>query len=336
MDKNQTTIFQVGKTYTNDQIRFSLGVENLGGIRPSVDEKKNLRYVAIMTSAEESEKRFYENPYLDRIENDILIYTAQGRSGDQEITGRNKRLLEQYQTPIPFYGFANIGKQNYRFLGLLELLRHYQELQIDKQKATRKVWVFEFRIHQEPNVIPINLASEITAEFWRKSHEQQSLVEEEREIVEDIEETKTFTPSLVEVEDLRARLLQIPPYNFEHLVKEVMKANEFRDVSVTAASGDGGIDINAYVKDSNDFFAGTHVQVQVKRWRHSVGRVEINNFRGALSITAKGIFVTTGFFTRAALIEARHDYKPSITLIDGIKLSSILIRSKINPQSFSQ
>ncbi len=336
MDKNQTTIFQAGKTYTNDQIRFSLGVENLGGIRPSVDEKKNLRYVAIMTSAEESEKRFYENPYVDRIENDILIYTAQGRSGDQQITGRNKRLLEQYQTPIPFYGFANVGKQIYRFLGLLELLRHYQELQIDKQKTTRKVWVFEFRIHQEPNVVPINLASEITAEFWRKSHEQQSLVEEEREIVEDIEETKTFTPSLVEVEDLRARLLQIPPYNFEHLVKEVMKANEFRDVSVTAASGDGGIDINAYVKDSNDFFAGTHVQVQVKRWRHSVGRVEINNFRGALSITAKGIFITTGFFTRAALIEARHNYKPSITLIDGTKLSSIVIRSKINPQSFSQ
>jgi len=336
MEKNQTTVFQVGKTYTNDQIRFSLGVENLGGIRPSVDEKKNLRYVAIMTSAEESEKRFYENPYLDRIENDILIYTAQGRSGDQEITGRNKRLLEQYQIPIPFYGFANIGKQTYRFLGLLELLRHFQELQIDKQKTTRKVWVFEFRIHQEPNVVPINLASEITADFWRKSHEQQSLVEEEREIVEDTEETKIFTPSLVEVEDLRARLLQIPPYNFEHLVKEVMKANEFRDVSVTAASGDGGIDINAYVKDSNDFFAGTHVQVQVKRWRHSVGRVEINNFRGALSITAKGIFITTGFFTRAALVEARHDYKPSITLIDGTKLSSIVIRSKINPQSFSQ
>jgi hypothetical protein len=336
MDKNQTTIFQVGKTYTNDQIRFSLGVENLGGIRPSVDEKKNLRYVAIMTSAEESEKRFYENPYLDRIENDILIYTAQGRSGDQEITGRNKRLLEQYQTPIPFYGFANIGKQNYRFLGLLELLRHYQELQIDKQKATRKVWVFEFRIHQEPNVIPINLASEITAEFWRKSHEQPTLVEEEREIVEDIDETKLIALSPVEVEELRARLLQIPPYNFEHLVKEVMKAREFRDVSVTAASGDGGIDINAYVKDSNAFFAGTHVQVQVKRWRHSVGRVEINNFRGALSITAKGIFITTGFFTRAALIEARHDYKPSITLIDGTKLSSIVIRSKINPQSFSQ
>jgi len=336
MDKNQIITFQVGRTYTNDQIRFSLSVENLGGIRPSVDEKKNLRYIAIMTSADDSDKRFYENPYVDRIENDILIYTAQGRSGDQQITGRNKRLLEQYQKPIPFYGFANIGKQNYRFLGLLELLRHFQELQIDKQKTIRKVWVFEFRIHQEPNVIPINLASEVTAEFWRKSHEQPALIEEEREIIEDIDETQIIAPSLVEVEELRARMLQVAPYRFEHLVKELMEVNEFRDVSVTAASGDGGIDINAYVKDSNDFFAGTHVQVQVKRWRHSVGRVEINNFRGALSVTAKGIFVTTGFFTKAALIEAKHDFKPSITLIDGNRLSSIVIRSKINPQSFGQ
>lgn len=334
MDKNQIIAFQVGKTYTNDQIRFSLSVENLGGIRPSVDDKKQLRYVAIMTSIDESEKRFYENPYVDRIEDDILIYTAQGRSGNQQITGRNKRLLEQYQTPIPFYGFANIGKQNYRFLGLLELLRHYQELQVDKNNALRKVWIFEFRIHQEPNIVPINLASEIAAEFWRNSHEQPSLVEEEREIVEEIDETQIITPSLVEIEELRAQMLKVPPYRFEHLVKELMEANEFRDVSVTAASNDGGIDINAYVKDSNDFFAGTHVQVQVKRWRHSVGSVEINNFRGALSVTAKGVFVTTGFFTKAALTEAKHDFKPSITLIDGNRLSSIVIRSKINPQSF--
>jgi len=47
------------------------------------------------------------------------------------------------------------------------------------------------------------------------------------------------------------------------------------------ASGDGGIDVNAHVEETSDFFAGTHVQVQVKRWRHSVGSVEINKFRGA-------------------------------------------------------
>jgi restriction system protein len=91
-------------------------------------------------------------------------------------------------------------------------------------------------------------------------------------------------------------------------------------------SGDGGIDLNAYVEEASDFFAGTHVQVQVKRWRHAIGSVDINNFRGALSATAKGIFVTTSRYTRAALLEARHQFKPCITLIDGGRLSGMVNR----------
>jgi len=104
-------------------------------------------------------------------------------------------------------------------------------------------------------------------------------------------------------------------------------------VSVTRASADGGIDVNAFVDESNDFFAGTHIQAQVKRWRHSVGSPEINSFRGALSSSAKGIFVTTSHFTRAALAEARHESKPSIALVDGERLAAIVIRSGISPNT---
>ncbi len=60
---NTVTEFRVGEHYTNDQIRFSLGLENLGGIRPSVDSRKNLQHLAIMTAAEESARSFAENPY---------------------------------------------------------------------------------------------------------------------------------------------------------------------------------------------------------------------------------------------------------------------------------
>ena len=131
---NKVTFFKVGETYTNDQIRFSLDLENLGGIRPSLDSNGNVRHVAIMTAAEDSGRLLSENPYRDRIEGNILIYTAQGREGDQALAGRNKRLVEQYAVPTPFFGFANIGRQTYRFLGLLELLRHYQENQADKKR----------------------------------------------------------------------------------------------------------------------------------------------------------------------------------------------------------
>jgi restriction system protein len=102
-----------------------------------------------------------------------------------------------------------------------------------------------------------------------------------------------------------------------------------REVSVTRFSGDGGIDIDAYVDDNDEFFAGTHVQAQVKRWRHAVGSPEINSFRGALSSTAKGVFVTTSHFTRAAMLEGRHKAKPSIALVDGEKLAAIVKRHGI-------
>ena len=46
--------FYVGELYTTDQIRLSLGLENLGGIRPSLNARKNLQHLAIMTAAEDS------------------------------------------------------------------------------------------------------------------------------------------------------------------------------------------------------------------------------------------------------------------------------------------
>ena len=132
------------------------------------------------------------------------------------------------------------------------------------------------------------------------------------------------------VELLRARLLTVQPYRFEGLIKTLMEHSGFRDVRVTPASGDGGIDIDAFVDKGNDFLAGTHVQAQVKRWRHAVGSVEINGFRGALSSTAKGIFITTSAFTRAAVTEARRESKPCITLIEGTRLASLFIEKRIS------
>ena len=330
------TEFRVGDLYTNDQIRFALNVENLGGIRPSIDAKKNLRHLAILTIAEESERDRLENPYRDRIEGDVLTYTAQGREGDQQLTGRNKRLLEQYSTPVPFLGFINVGRQTYRFLGLLELLRHSQETQFDRRGASRKVWLFEFRVHTAPEVVPITGAAAISASLLTESRKQNPLSELEREVSDLPAEQKEAVPPLspVQAESVRGQLMQITPKKFEHFIQALMEVNGFVKVAVTPLSGDGGIDVNAYVDEANDFFAGSHVQVQVKRWRHSVGSPDINSFRGALSTTAKGVFVTTSHYSRAAILEARHEYKPCITLIDGTRLFSIVVRSNLKVDSF--
>jgi restriction system protein len=327
---NSVSEFEVGQLYTNDQIRFSLDVENLGGIRPALDARKNIRHVAVLTAAEDSGKLSSENPYRDRIEGDVLIYTAQGREGDQQLSGRNKRLVEQYSIPVPFFGFTNVGKQTYRFLGLLELLRHYQETQADIKGTLRKVWVFEFRCHAVPEVVPINNAKTVCASLLADSRQKSGWSPEEAEVETEI------VPSIAganqipqECEQIRSRLLQLHPTAFENFLKVVMTRRGFVQVTVTGKSGDGGIDLNSYADEADDFFAGTHVQVQAKRWRHAVGSIELNHFRGALSTTAKGVFVTTSHFTRAALTEARHPTKPCITLMDGIRLASLVQRLQI-------
>lgn len=325
---HEVEFFTVGETYTNDQIRFSLSVENLGGIRPALDGQKNVRHVAILTAEKDSGRLFSDNPYKDRIEGDVLVYTAQGRVGDQTLAGRNKRLLEQYHIPVPFLGFSNIGKQSYRFLGLLELLRHYQERQVDRACGLRLTWVFEFRIHASPSVVPIAFARQIMAGIIANSDSrpgtdaghieagQPSAMSEDSE-------------TLVRQEALRAQMLQLAPSGFEHFLHAVMQQTGFREVEVVGKSGDGGIDLNAIADESNYFFNGTHVQVQAKRWRHSVGNVEINHFRGAVSPRAKGVFITTGIFTPAAAKEAVHPNKPTITLMDGLRLAKLVDELKM-------
>ena len=321
--------FRVGETYTNDQIRFTLDLENLGGIRPSLDASGRLRHVAVMTAEDGTGKLQAENPYRDRIEGDVLIYTAQGREGDQALAGRNKRLVEQYEIPTPFYGFANIGRQTYRFLGLLELLRHYQENQADARHHVRKVWVFEFLIHNQPEVVPVAQAVTISASLIAESRSSDARGIAEREVELVAGPLPENSAGLADVEMVRSRILRFRPVEFELFVKTVLEHSGFVNVSVTPASGDGGIDVNAYVAENDDFFQGTHVQAQVKRWRHAVGSPEINSFRGALSNTAKGIFITTSHFTRAAIGEARHAVKPSIALLDGERFAGLVMRKGV-------
>ena len=197
----------------------------------------------------------------------------------------------------------------------------------------RTVWVFEFFIHQQSQTVPIALAAEISAQIIGEMQRTNPMAAAEREVV-----TDTPLPNqditLFTVEEMRAQLLEIDPHRFEHLVGEFLQVSGFRDVEVTKSSGDGGVDLNAYVAEENDFFAGTHVQVQAKRWRHSVGSVEINNFRGATHTTAKGVFITTSHYTKAALEDARNPMKPSIALLDGRRFSTLLISSGVSIEKY--
>ena len=70
------------------------------------------------------------------------------------------------------------------------------------------------------------------------------------------------------------------------------------------------------------------LQLQAKRWIHTVGRKEVAELRGSLKPFARGTIVTTSQFSRAAIKEASEQGKNPIHLVDGFGLSCTIIRNK--------
>ena len=132
----------------------------------------------------------------------------------------------------------------------------------------------------------------------------------------------------VRVEAVRSRLLAVSPEGFEHLLKDLLAADGFSRIQVTKYSQDGGIDLNARTGSAMWALGDCHLQVQAKRWIHTVGRKEVAELRGSLEPFARGTVVTTSHFSKAALLEANGPGKNPIHLVDGYDLSATIIRSK--------
>lgn len=112
------------------------------------------------------------------------------------------------------------------------------------------------------------------------------------------------------------KLYQISASAFERLSQRLLRESGFIQVEVTGKSGDGGIDGKGIVRISG--FLSFHVIFQSKRYKGSVSSGQIRDFRGAMQGRAdKGLFITTGSFTRDAIKEATRDGAPPIDLIDG-------------------
>ena len=115
---------------------------------------------------------------------------------------------------------------------------------------------------------------------------------------------------------------RIEPPAFERLCQRILRESGFAKVEVTGRSGDGGIDGSGVLRVNLISF---HVRFQCKRYTGSVGAPEIRDFRGAMVGRAdKGLFVTTGGFTKDAEREAVRDGAPAIDLIDGTALCKLL------------
>lgn len=139
---------------------------------------------------------------------------------------------------------------------------------------------------------------------------------------EDSEDVIEFDELTWEDEALDA-IKSMPAESFERLCQRLLRESGFIQVEITGRSGDGGIDGRGVVKLGQ--IISFHVHFQCKRYRDSISSPLIRDFRGAMVGRAdKGIFITTGSFTRDARQEALRDGAPPLDLIDGDDLVKML------------
>jgi hypothetical protein len=288
--------------------------------------------MVIMTSLPTA-RQASENPYHDRIESSTLVYTGAGREGDQTLGGINQRIPQQYNRLFPIYGFIligsrrdrEIGPKRWRFLGLPQYLRHYPENQVDVRLQQRKVWLFELRIHVDPPEVPVAHDAQISTQLIVTARRTEPDEPDDREIgTPTVVVPDSGQPDAALIESVRGRLLGVAPQRFEYLVREALEHSGFQRVTVTQYSQDGGIDVNAFAGSAMWPVRDLLVQVQAKRWLHTVGRKEVAELRGSLQPHAHGAIVTTSQFSRAAIFEASDAGKNPIVLVDGFAFASIV------------
>jgi len=138
--------------------------------------------------------------------------------------------------------------------------------------------------------------------------------------------------------DVVKRIHARRPAFFENLIIDLLLSMGYGDrrrdlVAHLGRTGDGGIDgaIN------QDQLGLDMVYVQAKRYRPglSVPVSSVRDFAGALEARKanKGVFVTTSHFTKSAY-EFTAAVSSRIVLIDGERLSSLLIRNNIGVKTF--
>lgn len=133
----------------------------------------------------------------------------------------------------------------------------------------------------------------------------------------------------VQREALFDALTAMHPYQFEHLISELLEAIGYEEVTVTKASGDKGVDVVAKVQ-----FGITTITevVQVKRTPNSsIGRPILDQLRGSLPYhhAIRGTLITLGGISKGAKEAALFPGAAPITLIDGEKLLDMLIEHKV-------
>ena len=231
-----------------------------------------------------------------------------GSGKNDEINSKVAEILELSNEvqDIPHLNSSSLSEVNYRCAWARTILKNYGAL----ENSARSVWIIkpEFTGIDSVDGAIVEKFRNIKSEKTQKFNTAEEKMEEQG--VDVPEEVKPWRKRLYEV------LINMDPYGFERLTQRVLRECGFTNVVVTKKSGDGGIDGTGKLKINGIF--SFNIAFQCKRYQESVGAGDIRDFRGSLTTDIeKGVFITTGSFSKPAIEEASNPGKQQIDLIDG-------------------
>ena len=193
--------------------------------------------------------------------------------------------------------------------------------------SQRGVWMITPKFSDNDTVSKTDVVEFIKSQRLASKNpaEAKALAEDDDPTNDNVEIPEELEPWRTE---LAETLHSMDPYAFERLSMLLLRECGFSQVSVTKKSGDGGIDGKGKLRINGIF--SFNVAFQCKRFVGSVSAGDIRDFRGSLTTDIeKGVFITTGTFTKAAREEASNAGKQQIDLIDGEEFINKLIEYRL-------
>ena len=242
----------------------------------------------------------------DDLFNPVLqaLHKLGGSGTNNEIEEQVILLLKLSDLEVEDIHRGNTTKLTYRLAWARNYLKHLGLL----ENSGRAIWTLTAQGQKTATIDQKEAKKIVVKELSgvKKPSESPKEVAEESEELEEL----SWEEELIEL------LKSIEPDAFERLSQRLLRELGFINVEVTGKSGDGGIDGVGVIKLGG--VLSFHVVFQCKRYAESVSSGAIRDFRGAMIGRAdKGLFITTGSFTRDAKQEAQRDGAPPIDLIDG-------------------
>lgn len=254
--------------------------------------------------------------YAILVEATFLALKELGGSGkNNEINDKATQILNLSDEvlSIPHLNSSSLSEVEYRLAWARTLLKNRGAI----ENSARSVWTITPSF---TNVEKVN-GEDIEKNYKKAKDKTKADGTEEQQMeeagVEIPEEARPWRKKMYKI------LTNMDPYAFERLTQRLLRECGFDDVNVTKKSGDGGIDGTGKLKINGIF--SFNIAFQCKRYQGSVGSPDIRDFRGSLTTDIeKGLFITTGSFSKQAIEEASDSGKKQIDLIDGEEFISKL------------